>query len=1595
MDYNDRPTSLSARITKLKDTNYPSWKMDMIWCLHEKTLFRCVDSVRPDTCPTSAQEAARPGITEEFHNRSSKALAMIALSLEPDQKPLIRNCTTARDAWNALAAVYEPMSRSRIGKLRRNFILIHMLPNETMAKYLSRVSNAVTDLADAGKVIDDEEQAYQILNGLSVAWDSVVERLYALPDEDFIPKILRDRLLNEFERRSVTTEVPQEQTASLVLDATPYHTHLRGQGRGRGRRRGRGRGSSQPQQNYATSSSLPNIICYGCQGRGHFSRDCPSVLLSRGSRGTGRGRRGKEESDMHAMFIEVDCISQDFQSKWAFDSASTHHFCRVRSWFRNYRSIASQSAATADGTTTISGIGDVQFIVQTDDGKLTIELRGVYYAPNLRRNLISGRLVHEQGNRLASDDAGYFLRDKYGRIIMRAPLTDKFFVVSGEIVPPPSRPDLSYVETELPFPEVSQLESPPASTATCESRNEVSISRGRKKKKKKIEHHTKTQKIATETVPQEEKPNATPSVSRSATSSILNEANEQSQSNGQSQSQSKNKKNVTNQDVLKSQSQSKNKKDVTNQDVLKLWHDRMGHIAIPTLIRMSRDGKVRGMPVLKGDLKVCDGCKLGKATHAPHKKSAGVTSQAPLELVSSDVWGPSSVPSTGGARYFISFTDDYSRKTYIYTMKTKDEAFPKFKLFLAKAERSTGRKLKRLRVDNGMEYCAGYFQSELERLGIRCERTNIYSPQMNGVSERLNRTLMESVRVILITTKLPGSWWAELVTASAYVKNKVAHAGIGFEIPDARFYDIHPSVLHLKRLGSVCFLYDERRPRTKLQPRARMGILVGYALNTKGYRVWCPDENKVVIRESQSVQFDEERIGMEAIPGTQARNNIPSSVEEVKVQDVRNNQTKEQVPRNSVRPPIVRESYVDISFEDDEDHWKLYRQLNAVPQPIATQPIAQTPGTSRSNVQSVASPTPPLEPTLGPYPAPGWRRETVRRNTGPDTGRYDIYYRYLEGKRLKSLAEAGRFCANGNIPFPEDSFDYSIKNTVPIQGPPLELPPLEDTTPETEWRDEGADAEDSNHDEFQDADLEAHSIEADEPATYHEAITSPFAKQWKEAMEDEMITLKDRKAYTPIKPSSKTRTVGSRWVYTIKRDAEGRIARYRARLVAQGHTQKEGVDYHDTYSPVVNFTLVRFFFILFIVCLGWCSSHLDIKCAYFYGDLDEEIYMRPPKGFGSTSGFVWHLHKAMYGLKQSGRQWYKALDEKLKILGFTKLLATNCVYLYQGKAVMLVYVDDLLIFAKDKATLDEIVQKLSKSYRTTNLGPIRKFLGVEFLRNGNRWYMNQSRYIDKLVKRYNLQQIPNVLLPLDVGAALRPCPADIVGKVDSTQYRSLIGAMMFLALRTRPDILHSTVVLAQFSSNPSPDHWRLLLRSLAYVKSTRDLGILCRSPESQLEIVFHSDSSWASCLADRKSWSGFIGTLGGMPFSWRASKQKCVALSTMEAEFVGLTVAATEVMWLQAICQEMFPVVPAIPRKILCDNQSAIAFAKDNVEHSQTKHIDLRLKFVRDVIQEDVFVLQYVNTRENLADVFTKPLPRVCLNQFKKAISLLPISSSI
>lgn len=488
--------------------------------------------------------------------------------------------------------------------------------------------------------------------------------------------------------------------------------------------------------------------------------------------------------------------------------------------------------------------------------------------------------------------------------------------------------------------------------------------------------------------------------------------------------------------------------------------------------------------------------------------------------------------------------------------------------------------------------------------------------------------------------------------------------------------------------------------------------------------------------------------------------------------------------------------------------------------------------------------------------------------------------------------------------------------------------------------------------------------------------------------------MKDRKVWKLVTAPCDVKPLGCRWVYTIKKDDTGKIARYKARLVAQGYSQIKGETYDETFSPVVNFSIIRFFFSALVSCLHWTHIQCDVKCAYLYAPLDENIWMKEPKGF-ETNGeqnLVCKLQRAIYGLHQSGRLWFFELHRVLEGIGFKKLEWCNCSYSYGSNIVLLVYVDDFVIFGKSKNLIEEVIMKLTTHFDLKILGKTKKLLGVEFEEDGDKVFVNQTNYISEVFKRFQ-DYYPSISsLPIAKGTVFSklqcPTTADEVEEMKKIPYRNVIGCLSYITSHTRPDIAYAVNIFSQFQANPGKFHWNGLLKLLGYVQNTKDakLQLSC----SKIQLKTFTDADFAANRDDRTSLSGQISFLGEAPITWRANKQKSVSLSTMEAEFVALTEATKELVWFNNIItechdREIFPGSMLKPQ-LKVDNMAAIAFIKSPIETYKTKHIDVKLFFVRDLLSKDIFEVSYVKSKENLADIFTKPMTKLEISNFKNNI---------
>lgn len=499
-----------------------------------------------------------------------------------------------------------------------------------------------------------------------------------------------------------------------------------------------------------------------------------------------------------------------------------------------------------------------------------------------------------------------------------------------------------------------------------------------------------------------------------------------------------------------------------------------------------------------------------------------------------------------------------------------------------------------------------------------------------------------------------------------------------------------------------------------------------------------------------------------------------------------------------------------------------------------------------------------------------------------------------------------------------------------------------------------------------------------EPQHYKQAIK--FQK-WVAAMDSELSALITNNTWTVMPLPPNKRAIGCRWVYKVKYNCDGSVERFKARLVAQGFTQQEGLDFFDTFSPVAK--MVTFKLLLAIVTIKqWSTLQLDINNAFLNGDLDEEVYMQLPQGLqlpSSISGdnLVCKLHKSIYGLRQSSRQWYKKLTTALLEEGFTQSQADYTLFTrgsHNTFVALLVYVDDIILAGPNLHLLHQLQDTLQHRFKLKTLGPLKYFLGFEIARSTSGLFLSQRKYTLQLLADTGYTNSKPAKAPMDPRLRLNDEDGDALD--NPSHYRQLIGRLLYLTL-SRPDITFAVNTLSQFLSSPRTTHLTALHHLLRYLKGSPGQGILY-STTSSLHLRGFSDSDWATCPITRRSITGYCIFIGDCLISWKTKKQPTVSRSSAEAEYRALAATTSEVTWIQYLLQDLQIAQPT-PAFLYCDNQSAIHIANNPTFHERTKHIDLDCHFIREKIAKSSIRLIPVSSNLQLADAFTKPLPSTIL----------------
>ncbi|BBH02980.1 transposable element gene [Prunus dulcis] len=502
------------------------------------------------------------------------------------------------------------------------------------------------------------------------------------------------------------------------------------------------------------------------------------------------------------------------------------------------------------------------------------------------------------------------------------------------------------------------------------------------------------------------------------------------------------------------------------------------------------------------------------------------------------------------------------------------------------------------------------------------------------------------------------------------------------------------------------------------------------------------------------------------------------------------------------------------------------------------------------------------------------------------------------------------------------------------------------------------------------------------------SVDAPF---WKEAINDEFQSIIQNNTWMLTNLPAGNKAIGCKWVFRKKLKPDGSIDKYKARLVAKGFTQKKGIDYFDTYSPVSRITTIRTLIALASVH-NLVIHQMDVKTAFLNGDLDEEIYMEQPEGFivKGQEHKVCKLVKSLYGLKQAPKQWHEKFDKVILDYDFKFNGHDKCVYYKENNGehvILCLYVDDILIFGTNLEIVNDVKSYLSRNFDMKDMGEAHVILGMKIEKTTQGISLSQSSTIEKMLKKFNYFECKPTPTPYDPNVHLKKNQGEPFSQL---KYSQMIGSLLYIANKTRPDIAYAVGRLSRYTHNPSKEHWNALERVFKYLRGTIDYSLCYKGFPNVVE--GYSDANWITDNEEVKSTSGYIFLLGGAAISWGSKKQTIISRSTMESELIALDTTCTEAEWIKSLLMDMPMVEKPLPAlSIHCDCKATIDLVKQShTNRKMNRHIHVRYKSMKSLLSKNIVSLEYVKSENNIADQLTKGLSRSRVLEMSRGMGLSP-----
>ncbi|GJS88313.1 putative ribonuclease H-like domain-containing protein [Tanacetum coccineum] len=991
------------------------------------------------------------------------------------------------------------------------------------------------------------------------------------------------------------------------------------------------------------------------------------------------------------------------------------------------------------------------------------------------------------------------------------------------------------------------------------------------------------------------------------------------------------------------------------------WHRRMAHVKFKNMNKLAKHGLVNGLPSkLFTNEHNCVACNKGKQHKASYKAITTVsTISAPLQLLHIDLFGPTSIRSIDHKYYYLVVTDDFSMFTWV----------------------------KAIRCDNGTEFKNSTLIELCGSKGIRRDYSNARTPQQNGVAERKNRTLIEAARTMLADSMLPTMFWTEAVSTACYVLNRV--------LGDYNSLTRHlielvsgkvPNISHLKPFGCLVTILNTNDHLGKFEGKADEGFIVGYAAHSKAYRGL-----------GHEWYFDLDYL-TDSLGYTRFKTNQPAGPTVNEASEMMESSTDyaEELAR------LQKQAYeANTTAEKHLSQADLATSRNGVPAGKVVPAANVSAGQSETSTP-VCTPVHTAATSLPPGHSLGSSEHSSRYPSPSDLA--NSMSSSSEMEDIHHHSDTGIFSSSSY----DDDFGGTVTNLAPsvaVDSVPTKrvntIHPqsqiLGDLTSPVQTRGTlkkskfGAsafvsyvhDQQRNNHTDYLHC-LFACFLSQLEPSSVAQALNDPA---WIEAMQEEMQQFVNQEVWQLVPLPDGKIAIGTKWILKNKRDARGIVVRNKARLVAQGHRQEEGIDYDEVFAPVARIEAIRLF-LAFASYMGFMVYQMDVKSAFLYGEIEEEVYVTQPKGFEDPHfpKHVYRVVKALYGLHQAPRAWYARLSTFLLKHNYRRGTIDKTIFIKKNSRDIIlvqVYVDDIIFGFTYKAWCGDFEVLMKGEFEMSAMGELTFFLGLQVKQKPDGIFISQDKYVQDMLKKFDMESVRPATTPFEASKPKSKDEPD--DAVNVHLYRSMIGSLMYL-IASRPDIQFAVSACSRHQVTPLTSNLNAVKKIFKYLKGQPKLG-LWYPRDSPFVLEAYSDSDYAGSHGDRKSTTGGCQFLGRRLISWQCKKQTIVATSSTEAEYVAAANCCGHVLWIQN--QMLDYEFNFMNTKIYIDNQSTICIVKNPVFYQRTKHIEIRHHFIRDANEKNLIQVLKIHTDENVADLLTKAFDGPRFNHLVVHIGML------